>query len=180
MKPFFVRTAGTSVEVWSGYHIQFDGEERHDWQKVLKAQLKELLSQFVIPVGAPLAGYYDTTDPRIADTENSLFTNWLTSMPAGINTLRFEHGTAAPQSRRSQLTCWADTSITTATKSAGVGPSGSQTRRWRAGTAFRDDCQTSKMRGPSGSRYAMVTRKSSSPSRQAAVSIPIRTSEFAL
>lgn len=96
MKPFFVRTAGTSVEVWSGYHIQFDGEERHDWQKVLKAQLKELLSQFAIPVGAPLAGYYDTTDPRIADTENSLFTNWLTSMPAGISTLRFEHGTAAP------------------------------------------------------------------------------------
>ena len=45
MRPFFVRAAGTTVEVWSGYRIQFGGMERHDWQKVLKAELKAALSQ---------------------------------------------------------------------------------------------------------------------------------------
>ena len=29
MKPFFVRAAGATVEVWSGYGIQFGGMERH-------------------------------------------------------------------------------------------------------------------------------------------------------
>jgi hypothetical protein len=57
MKPFFVRAAGTTVEVWSGYRIQFDGQERHDWQKVLKAELKEALSRLAMPVDAPFTGY---------------------------------------------------------------------------------------------------------------------------
>ena len=97
MKPFFVRAAGTTVEVWSGYRIQFSGMERHDWQKALKAELKEALSRLAMPVGAPFAGYYDSTDPHIADTENSLFTNLLESMPRGVTLLRFERGTTAPQ-----------------------------------------------------------------------------------
>ena len=57
MKPFFVRAAGTTVEVWSGYRIQFDRQERHDWQKVLKAELKEALSRLAMPVDAPFTGY---------------------------------------------------------------------------------------------------------------------------
>jgi hypothetical protein len=71
MKPFFVRAAGTTVEVWSGYRIQFSGMERHDWQKALKAELKEALSRLAMPVGAPFAGYYDSTDPHIADTRTA-------------------------------------------------------------------------------------------------------------
>jgi hypothetical protein len=96
MKPFVVCAAGTTVEVWSGYRIQFDRQERHDWQKVLKAELREALSRLAIPVGAAFAGYYDTTDARVTDTENSLFTNFLESMPSGVSLLRFERGTTAP------------------------------------------------------------------------------------
>ena len=55
MKPFFVRAADTRVEVWSGYRIQFGGMERHAWQTVLKAELKEALSRLAMPVGAPFA-----------------------------------------------------------------------------------------------------------------------------
>lgn len=96
MKPFFVRAADTRVEVWSGYRIQFGGMERHAWQTVLKAELKEALSRLAMPVGAPFAGYYDSTDPGIADAENSLFTNLLESMPGGVSLLRFERGAVAP------------------------------------------------------------------------------------
>lgn len=94
MRPFFVRAAGTTVEVWSGYRIQFGGMERHDWQKVLKAELKAALSQLEMPAGVAFTGFYDSTDPRIADTENSLFTNLLESMPRGVSLLRFEQGRA--------------------------------------------------------------------------------------
>ena len=96
MKPFFVRAADTRVEVWSGYRIQFGGMERHAWQTVLKAELKEALSRLAMPVGAPFAGCYDSTDPGIADAENSLFTNLLESMPGGVSLLRFERGAVAP------------------------------------------------------------------------------------
>ena len=40
MEPFFVRAAGDTVEVWSGYRIQFGGMERHTWQTVLKARVE--------------------------------------------------------------------------------------------------------------------------------------------
>jgi hypothetical protein len=96
MDPFAIRAAGTTVEVWSGYRIQFGGEERHAWQKVLKAELKQVLTSLAIPVSAPFAGYYDTTNPAVSDTENSLFTNLRESMPRAVTSLRFEHGTATP------------------------------------------------------------------------------------
>jgi hypothetical protein len=94
--PFYIRPADTTVEVWSGYRIQFGGFEKHDWQKVLKAELRQVFMSLAIPVGVPFAGYYDTTNPAVSDTENSLFTNLRESMPKGITWLRFEHGTGAP------------------------------------------------------------------------------------
>lgn len=96
MKPFFVRPTDTVVEVWSGYRIQFGGMERHAWQTVLKAELKAALSCLAFPVGAPFAGYYDSTDLGIADAENSLFTNVRESMPRGVTSLRFERGAGVP------------------------------------------------------------------------------------
>jgi hypothetical protein len=96
MKPFELRCTDTAVELWSGYRIQFGGEEQHDWQKVLKAELKQIFSGLAIPAGVPFAGYYDTTNPAISDTENSLFTNLRESMPRSITRVRFEHGTASP------------------------------------------------------------------------------------
>jgi hypothetical protein len=96
MQPFVVRAADNAIEVWSGYRIQFGGMERHDWQKVLKAELKEALSQLEMPAHVAFTGFYDSTDPRIADTENSLFTNLLESMPRGVTFLRFEQGAAGP------------------------------------------------------------------------------------
>jgi hypothetical protein len=96
VEPFIVRPNSAGAEVWSGYRIQFGGMERHPWQKVLKAELKEALSGLAMPVGAPFAGYYDSTDPQISDTENSLFTNVLESMPSGVTMLRFERGAVDP------------------------------------------------------------------------------------
>jgi hypothetical protein len=95
MEPFFVRATDTKVEVWSGCRVQF-APERHAWQRVLKAELKQALSRLALPAGAPFAGYYDSTDLRIADTENSLFTNLPESMPSGVTSLRFERGAAVP------------------------------------------------------------------------------------
>ena len=66
--------------------------ERHDWQRALKAELKLALAQLELTAGAPFTGFYDSTDPRVADTENSLFTNLLESMPKGVTYLRFEQG----------------------------------------------------------------------------------------
>jgi hypothetical protein len=37
--PYVIRAAGTTVQVWSGYRIQFGGFEKHAWQKVVKAEL---------------------------------------------------------------------------------------------------------------------------------------------
>ena len=62
----------------------------------MKAELKKALLRLAIPVGAPFAGYYDTTDPGIVDTENSLFTNLPESMPRDVTSVRFERGVAAP------------------------------------------------------------------------------------
>lgn len=66
--------------------------ERHDWQKDLKLELKAALARLEISAGAAFSGFYDSTEPRIADTENSLFTNLLESMPRGVMCLRFEQG----------------------------------------------------------------------------------------
>lgn len=96
MNPFHIRANGTVVEVWAGYRIQFEGMERHPWQKELKVELKQALSRVSISAGTPLSGYYDTTDPRSSDAENSLFTNALESMPRGVAMLRFERGPSAP------------------------------------------------------------------------------------
>jgi len=76
MNPFHIRANNTEVEVWTGYRIQFEGMERHPWQKELKVELKQALSRLPISAGTPLSGYYDTTDPRSSDAENSLFTRW--------------------------------------------------------------------------------------------------------
>ena len=96
MEPFFVRECGAVVEAWSGYRVQFGGMERHAWQKAFKEELKQALSRLALAADVPFAGYYDTTDPRVSDTENRLFTNLLEAMPRGVRCLRFEQGTAAP------------------------------------------------------------------------------------
>lgn len=96
MISFHVRATGAVVEVWSGYRIQFGGMERHSWQKELKSELKQSLSYLSIPAGTALSGYYNTSDPRGSDTENSLFTNVLESMPLGVSMLRFERGASEP------------------------------------------------------------------------------------
>jgi hypothetical protein len=38
MKPYHVQENATSVEAWTGYRVQFDGQERHPWQKAMKAE----------------------------------------------------------------------------------------------------------------------------------------------
>jgi hypothetical protein len=96
MTPFFVRAGGAVVEAWSGYRVQFGGMERHAWQKTLKEELKQALSRLALAGDVSFAGYYDTTDSRVSDTENSLFTNFLEAMPRGVRCLRFEQGMAAP------------------------------------------------------------------------------------
>jgi hypothetical protein len=98
MDPFAIRPADAMLEVWTGYHIQYDREERYEWQKDLKRELKEVLEGWAILPHTTFFGYYDTTDPTISDTENSLFTNLQKSMPTGITGLRFEHGNASPPS----------------------------------------------------------------------------------
>jgi len=95
MKPYYVQETSTAVELWAGYRVQFDGQERHPWQKTAKAELKEALSRVAVP-NEPFAGYYDTTNPAVSDVENSLFTNMLGSLPSGVTLLRFERGTYAP------------------------------------------------------------------------------------
>lgn len=96
VKPYHIQEADGAVEVWSGYRIQFGGMERHPWQRELKYELKEALSRFDIDESVPFVGYYATTDPRVADTENSLFTNVLDSMPSGVTMLRFERVPETP------------------------------------------------------------------------------------
>lgn len=96
VNPYYVHVTGTTVEVWSGYRVQFGGFEKHDWQKVLKADLRQIFTGMRTAVGTPFAGYYDTTNPAVSDTENSLFTNLRESLPKGVVRLRFEHGTGAP------------------------------------------------------------------------------------
>ncbi|MGV0795768.1 hypothetical protein ABQF26_02300 [Mycolicibacterium elephantis] len=95
MKPYYVRVSPTVVEAWSGYRIQFDGMERHHWQKNLKAELKDALVRIALPHKS-FAGYYDTTNPAVSDVENSLFTNMTGSLPQGIKLLRFERGLNKP------------------------------------------------------------------------------------
>lgn len=95
MEPFALHASETAVEIWSGYRVQFQGEERHPWQKVLKAKVKQALLGLPVLSGVPLVGYYDTTNPGISDTENSLFTNFRECVPKWA-WVRFEHGPAAP------------------------------------------------------------------------------------
>lgn len=96
MATYAIRAGDTHVEVWTGYRVQFGGMERHDWQKMLKAELKVALSQLDLAADVPFCGYYATTDTIRSDAENSLFTNLLESMPTNVKLLRFERGTAAP------------------------------------------------------------------------------------
>ena len=96
MQPFVVRSTDTTVEVWSGFRIQFDRPGLAAYHALVKAELKQAFLSLVIPVGAPFAGYYDTTDPTNVDTENSLYTNVPESMPRTVTSLRFERGNAAP------------------------------------------------------------------------------------
>jgi hypothetical protein len=93
---FAIRATDTVVELWSGYRIQFGGMERHAFQKDAKTQLKAALTQLLITPNSAFSGYYDSTDPQPADTENSLFTNLLEAMPTGVRFLRFEQGPSRP------------------------------------------------------------------------------------
>lgn len=95
MKPYHVHATTTAVEVWTGYRVQFGGMERHQWQKTLKAEVKAAFCGIAYS-NAPFTGFYDTIDRAVSDVENSLFTNWLGHLPAGITLLRFERGPSAP------------------------------------------------------------------------------------
>jgi len=92
LEPYVIRSQHTVVELWSGYRIQFGGMERHDWQKALKRELKQALARLPLADGQPFCGFYDSTDGRVADAENSLFTNLLESMPAAVKAMRFDQG----------------------------------------------------------------------------------------
>ena len=96
MSYFTIRTSNTAVELWSGCRIQFDGMESSDWQKEAKVALKDALANLVSLPGTALSGYYDSTDLRPTDAENSLFTNFLESMPKGVRFLSFEQGPFSP------------------------------------------------------------------------------------
>jgi hypothetical protein len=98
LKPYFVRSDDTTLEIWSGKRIQHGDEARSDWQRALKSDVREATSRWVMPADPVLAGYYDsTTSPFDTDVENSLFTNLGETMPRNFNTLRFERGTGTPQ-----------------------------------------------------------------------------------
>jgi len=84
------------VELWSGYRIQFNGMECYPWQQEAKTKLTEALAKLVTVPGSALSGYYDSTDPRPTDAENSLFTNCLEAMPTGVRFLSFEQGPSCP------------------------------------------------------------------------------------
>ena len=96
LKPFDIRATDTGVELWSGYRIQFSGMERHPWQLAAKAELRAALANLEIAEDSAFCGYYDSTDPKPADTENSLFTNLLEAMPRNVRLLRFEQGSSHP------------------------------------------------------------------------------------
>ena len=103
MSHYVLRTGNTSVELWSGYRLQFDGQERHHWQKEAKAELKAALAALVATPGSAFSGYYDTTDPSSNDTENSLFTNVRETMPGGIRFMSFEQGIGSPPAAPTQI-----------------------------------------------------------------------------
>ena len=96
MDYFDIRATETTVELWSGCRIQFGGMERHPFQLGAKAELKAALAKLAITPKTAFSGYYDSTDPRPADTENSLFTNLLEAMPKNVRFLRFEQGSSRP------------------------------------------------------------------------------------
>jgi hypothetical protein len=93
VNPYFVRSDNATVEIWSGKRIQHGDEARSDWQRALKAELRRTFSLLDIPVDALLAGHYNSTNPIVTDTENSLFTNVGETMPRAFTALRFERGT---------------------------------------------------------------------------------------
>jgi hypothetical protein len=162
--PYFIRPAGTTVEVWSGYRIQFGGFEKHNWQKELKAQLRQVFTSLAIPVGVPFAGYYDTTNPAVSDTENSLFTNLRESMPKGITWLRFEHGTGAPPRPPVQIDLVGGHLHYYRYEFGRQWTTWEQTRHWHAGTASHADSPAMDPRDRPGTRYAMPTPRRLSPS----------------
>ena len=96
MNPYVVRSDNTTVEIWSGKRIQHGDETRSDWQRALKAELREVFSLLDMPTDALLAGHYNSTSPAETDTENSLFTNVGETMPHEFTALRFERGVSTP------------------------------------------------------------------------------------
>jgi len=100
---YVVRAGNTTVELWSGYRIQYQDQERHQWQKEAKAELKAAFAALVATPGSAFSGYYDTTDPRSNDTENSLFTNVRETMPGGVRFMSFEQGLGSPPASPTQI-----------------------------------------------------------------------------
>ncbi|WIM89439.1 hypothetical protein PT015_08375 [Candidatus Mycobacterium wuenschmannii] len=97
MPPYHVQASTSAVEIWTGKRIQFGSESRDDWQKALKADLRQAFSKLDVSQSALIAGYYYSSSPVVTDTENSLFTNVGETMPRGSFTaLSFERGTDAP------------------------------------------------------------------------------------
>lgn len=95
MKPYYVRSDPTTVEIWAGKRIQHGDEARSEWQRALKNEIRQASSSWEVPAGATLAGHYNTTSPVITDVENSLFTNVGETLPRSFNSLRFERGVGA-------------------------------------------------------------------------------------
>ena len=50
MNPYFVRANTTTVEVWSGQRIQHGNEGRDNWQRALKAELRQNFSRIDRPL----------------------------------------------------------------------------------------------------------------------------------
>lgn len=92
MPTYVVVSSEDQVQVWSGYQLQFKGMRRHSWQEDLAQELHSALGRLPIPAGAALSGMYVTTDPRVCDVQNRLFTNPLDAMPRGVLGVRFERG----------------------------------------------------------------------------------------
>jgi hypothetical protein len=76
VNPYFVRANTTTVEVWSGQRIQHGNEGRDNWQRALKAELRQNFSRLDIPADALLAGHYNTTSPNVTDTETVCSPTW--------------------------------------------------------------------------------------------------------
>lgn len=94
MRPYLVLSptpSSRSVEAWSSYQLQFEGQRRYSWQAEFATELGAALTALQLNPGEVLAGAYATTDPRRCDVENRLFTNPGTKVVGRPTAISFEH-----------------------------------------------------------------------------------------